>query len=87
MNAEEDDDVEEQAEKLTEITRSTKISDVVEQYPETLDVFLKFGFKQLANPVARKTVAKMFTVEQATKIHPVDIDVLLKALNEKIKKI
>jgi hypothetical protein len=49
-------------------------------------VFLEFGFKQLSNPVARKTVAKMFTIKQATKIHPVDVDTLLKALNEKIKK-
>ena len=86
MNAEEDEDVEKPKEKLTVITKGTKISDVVEQYPETLDVFLEFGFKQLANPIARKTVAKMFTIEQATKIHPVEIDVLLKALNEKIPK-
>jgi hypothetical protein len=31
-------------------------------------------------------VAKMFTIKQATKIHPVEIDNLLKALNERIKK-
>ncbi len=83
---EEDDDVGDQKEKLKEITKDTKINDAIEQYPETLDVFLKFGFKQLSNPVARKTIAKVFTIEQATKIHPVDIGDLLKALNEKIPK-
>jgi hypothetical protein len=31
-------------------------------------------------------VAKMFTIKQATKIHPVEIDSLLNALNERIKK-
>ncbi|GJQ58409.1 MAG: DUF1858 domain-containing protein [Candidatus Scalindua sp. AMX11] len=72
---------------LSQITKNTKISDVVDQYPETLEVFLQFGFKQLSNPVARRTIAKMFTVEQATKIHPVQIDDLLNALNERIKKI
>ena len=56
------------------------------EYIEILEVFLEFGFKQLASPVARKTVAKMFTIKQATKIHPVEIDSLLKALNERIKK-
>ena len=86
MNTEDEDEIEEPKETLTEITEYTNIADVIDQYPETLDVFLKFGFKQLSNPVARKTVAKMFTIKQATKIHPVEIDTLLKALNEKIKK-
>ncbi len=86
MNAEDEDEIEELKETLTEITENTNIANAIDQYPETLDVFLEFGFKQLSNPVARKTVAKMFTIKQATKIHPVDIDTLLKTLNEKIKK-
>jgi hypothetical protein len=85
MNAE-DEDIDEPEEKLTEITGDTNIAKAIEQYPEILDVFLEFGFKQLASPAARKTVAKMFTIKQATKIHPVEIDSLLKALNERIKK-
>ncbi|MBS1258620.1 MAG: hypothetical protein MAG551_01681 [Candidatus Scalindua arabica] len=86
MNAEDEDEIEEPQEALTEITADTNIANAIDQYPEILDVFLEFGFKQLGNPVARKTVAKMFTIKQATKIHPVEIDTLLKALNEKIKK-
>jgi hypothetical protein len=86
MNAEDEDEIEEPPETLTEITGDTNIANAIDQYPETLDVFLEFGFKQLSNPVARKTVAKMFTIKQATKIHPVEIDTLLNALNEKIKK-
>ncbi|MDR4503867.1 MAG: DUF1858 domain-containing protein [Candidatus Scalindua sp.] len=86
MNAEEEEE-KKPGKSINEITKETKIFDVVDQYPETLDVFLKFGFKQLSNPVARRTIAKMFTVEQATKIHPVQIDDLIKALNERIKKI
>ena len=85
MNAEDEDEIEEPQETLTEITGDTNIAIAIDQYPEILDVFLEFGFKQLSNPVARKTVAKMFTIKQATKIHPVDVDTLLKALNEKIK--
>jgi hypothetical protein len=86
MNAEDEDEIEEPKETLTEITGDTNIANAIDQYPEILDVFLEFGFKQLSNPVARKTVAKMFTIKQASKIHPVEIDTLLKALNEKIKK-
>jgi len=86
MNAEDEEEIEEPQKPLTEITEDTNIANAIDQYPEMLDVFLEFGFKQLSNPVARKTVAKMFTIKQATKIHPVKIDTLLKALNEKIKK-
>lgn len=86
MNAEDEEETEEPQETLTEITEDTNIADAIDQYPEILDVFLEFGFKQLSSPVARKTVAKMFTIKQATKIHPVNIDTLLKALNKKIKK-
>jgi len=85
MNAK-DEDIEETEKTLTEITGDTNIAHAIDQYPEILEVFLEFGFKQLASPAARKTVAKMFTIKQATKIHPVEIDSLLKALNERVKK-
>ncbi|MFQ5688585.1 MAG: DUF1858 domain-containing protein, partial [Candidatus Scalindua sp.] len=65
MNAEDEDEIEEPQETLTEITGDTNIANAIDQYPEILDVFLEFGFKQLGNPVARKTVAKMFTIKQA----------------------
>jgi uncharacterized protein involved in response to NO len=86
MNAEDEEEIEEPQETLTEITENTNIANAIDQYPEILDVFLKFGFKQLGNPVARKTVAKMFTIKQAAKIHPVDMNALLKALNERTKE-
>ena len=86
MNAEDEEEIEEPQETLTKITEDTNIANAIDQYPEILDVFLEFGFKQLSSPVARKTVAKIFTIKQATKIHPVNIDTLLKALNKKIKK-
>ncbi len=88
MDAKDEDEEEAEGPKeiLTEITSDTNIAEAIEQFPEALDVFLEFGFKQLGNPVARKTVAKMFTIKQATKIHPVEIDSLLKALNERIKR-
>lgn len=70
--------------KLTEITKDTKVFDIVEQYPETLQVFLDFGFSQMANPVMRKTMGKVASVEMATKMHNVDIEKFLHVLNDKI---
>ncbi len=70
--------------KLTEITKDTKVFDIVEQYPETLQIFLDFGFSQMANPVMLKTMGKVASVEMATKMHNVDIKKFLHVLNDKI---
>lgn len=70
--------------KLTEVTKDTKVFDVVDQYPDTLQVFLDFGFSQMANPVMRNTMGRVATIDMATKMHNVDIDKFLKALNDKI---
>ena len=70
--------------KLTEITKDTKVFDIVDQYPDTLQIFLDFGFSQMANPVMRNTMGRVATIDMATKMHNVDIDKFLQALNDKI---
>ncbi len=72
------------AKKLTEITKDTKVFDIVDQYPDTLQIFLDFGFSQMANPVMRNTMGRVATIDMATKMHNVDMDKFLKALNDKI---
>ncbi len=71
--------------KLTEVTKDTKVFDIVEQYPETLQIFLDFGFSQMANPVMRNTMGRVASVEMATKMHNVDSEKFLQALNDKIR--
>ncbi len=70
--------------KITVVTKDTKVFDIVDQYPETLQVFLDFGFSQMANPVMRNTMGRVASIEMATKMHNVDMDKFLKALNDKI---
>lgn len=72
------------ANKLTIVTSDTKVFDVVDRYPETLQIFLDFGFSQMANPVMRNTMGRVASIEMATKMHNVDIDKFLKAINDKI---
>ncbi len=72
------------ARKLTEVTKDTKVFDIVDQHPETLQIFLDFGFSQMANPVMRNTMGRVASIEMATKMHNVDSDKFLKALNDKI---
>ncbi len=70
--------------KLTKVTKDTKVFDIVDQYPETLQIFLDFGFAQMANPVMRNTMGRVASIEMATKMHNVDLDKFLNALNNKI---
>ena len=68
------------------ITKDMIVEDVLTQYPETLNVFVKQGhcFGLLANPVARKSLAKMVSIGQACKLHFIDVERLLEDLNKAI---
>ena len=68
------------------ITKDMIVEDVLTGYPETLDVFVKQGhcFGLLANPVARKSLAKLITIGQACKLHFIDVERLLEDLNKAI---
>ena len=67
--------------QLGEITKDDVVAQVLDRYPQTLGVFLQYGFTQLKNPLARRTLAKAITIEQATKIVPVDLGAFLADLN------
>jgi hypothetical protein len=66
------------------IASSHSVGDVVTWYPQTLDVFARFGFTSLANPVLRRTVARGVSVQQAAAIRKVPLDDLVAALNAAI---
>ncbi|HEX5882905.1 MAG TPA: DUF1858 domain-containing protein [Pyrinomonadaceae bacterium] len=64
-----------------EITPALKVGEVLERYPESLDVFVRRGFTPLRNPVLRRTMARVITIEQACRREGVDMTELLKELN------
>ncbi len=70
------------------ITANMKVSEVLDKYPETLNAFIKqgTGFKALTSPKLRKMFAGLVTVRQAARIHCVDVDKLVRDLNEAIEK-
>ena len=70
--------------KLTEVTKDTKVFDIVDQYPDTLQIFLDFGFSQMANPVMRNTMGRVATIDMATKMHNVDIENSSKPLTTRL---
>jgi uncharacterized protein (DUF2249 family) len=67
------------------ITKDWKVSQVLDLYPETLDVFLGVSphFSKLKNKILRKTVARRVTLEHAARVGGVNVNNLLMKLNKK----
>ena len=66
------------------ITPKTKVSDLLEAYPSLEDVLISYvpAFEKLKNPVLRKTVAKVATLQQAAAIGNVNVSDLINVLRK-----
>jgi hypothetical protein len=64
------------------ITPSDRVGAVLERYPALLDTFLKFGFRPLANPLLRRTMARHVTIAAACRHAGADLDAFLAELND-----
>jgi len=63
------------------ITKDMGIEEIVKTYPETLEVFFKFGIHCLGC-----TAARFETLEQGASAHGIAIDAMVKELNELLEK-
>ncbi|GEM_PF-329822 len=61
---------------------TSRVADILSDHPELLEVFRRFGFHALANPVLRATLARRVTVEEACERHRVRAEEFLKALDD-----
>ncbi len=68
--------------KPTRITADDTVGMIVEWFPQTLPLLVAKGFKPLANPITRRTLARTISVQQAAAHCDVDPDNLLAELNE-----
>lgn len=68
------------------ITKDIKISKLLAEFPQTLEVLINFSphFSKLNNKVLRKTLASRVNVEQAAGIAGVNLALLLNELNKSI---
>ena len=64
------------------LTLTARVADIAEAYPQTIPVFLRFGFSMITNPLMRRTVARSITLEQACRLRRVDCDEFLLALRQ-----
>ena len=63
------------------ITKDTIIAEVLDQHPETAELFLEIGMHCLHCPSARGE-----TIEQACAVHGQDADALIERINEMISE-
>ncbi len=68
------------------ITPKTKVLQLIEAYPQLEDVLIDYvpAFKKLKNPILRKTVAKVATLQQAAAVGNVKIEDLINRLRKEV---
>ena len=67
--------------KTLEITKDTRVSEILETYGDIADVMELFGVKRVARYSLRALAAKALTVEWAARIHRVPLNEFLEILN------
>lgn len=60
-----------------EINKDTKIGEIVEKYPEKVDVLLGAGMHCIGCPASQAE-----TLEEACMVHGIDVEDLLKEINK-----
>ncbi|MDH4101052.1 MAG: DUF1858 domain-containing protein [Nitrospirota bacterium] len=70
------------------VTPDSNVYEVLEKYPQLIPVFTKQGhcFGLLANPALRATMAKMVTIKTACALHFLDLNKLMKDIDEELSK-
>jgi hypothetical protein len=68
------------------ITPKTKVMELIEAYPQLEDVLIKYvpAFSKLKNPLLRRTVAKIATLQQAASIGNVKTGDLINLLRKEV---
>lgn len=68
------------------ITPKTKISDLLDAYPQLEDLLIEMAppFKKLKNPVLRKTIARITTISQAATIGNLNVEELVNKLRGEV---
>jgi hypothetical protein len=68
------------------ITPKTKVLELIENYPHLEDVLINYvpAFSKLKNPIIRKTVARIATLQQAASVGNVKVEDLINVLRKEV---
>ena len=65
-----------------EITKDTRVADILEEYGDIADVMELFGVQRVGRYSIRSLAARALTVEWAARIHRVPLDEFLQILHD-----
>ena len=65
-----------------EITKNTRVSEILQEYGDIADVMEVFGIKRVARYSLRKFITKAITVEMAARVHGKPLDEFLEILHK-----
>ena len=68
-----------------EITKDTRVSDILEEYGDIADVMEVFGVKRVSRYSVRRMLTKALTVERAARVHRVPLDEFLDKLRRAVE--
>jgi len=68
-----------------EITKDTRVSDILEEYGDIADVMEVFGVKRVSGYSVRRMLTKALTVEWAARVHRVPLDEFLDKLRRAVE--
>ena len=68
------------------ITPKTKVYELLHAYPELEDTLIDLApvFKKLKNPVLRRTIARVTTLQQAAQVGEIPVHTLVNTLRQKV---
>jgi hypothetical protein len=69
---------------MLEITKDTRVSEILEEYGDIAEVMEAFGVKRVGRYSLRRFTTKALTVEMAARIHRVPLDEFLETLNKAV---
>lgn len=73
-------------ETLIDISKDTKVSDILSEYGDIADVMELFGIKRAGGYTLRKYLTKALTVERAAKVHKVPLDEFLATIRTAVQQ-
>jgi virulence-associated protein VapD len=67
-----------------EITKDTRVSEILQKYGDIADVMEVFGIKRVGRYSFRRMITKALTVETAARVHRVPLDEFLRILRQAV---
>jgi hypothetical protein len=68
-----------------EITKDTRVADILKEYGDIADVMEVFGVKRVGRYSFRRMLTKALTVERAAFVHRVPLDEFIATLNKAVQ--